>query len=131
MIKQVIVMRRDLGMRRGKQIAQGAHASLKVFLDRKIPPSEVGLNGNVLIIPMPEDMAAWANGLFTKITVQVSSEEDLLTVHKAALEADLPVALIQDAGKTEFGGVPTYTCLAVGPAQAEDVDKVTGHLKLY
>ena len=30
--KQVIVMRKDLGMRKGKMIAQGAHASMKVLL---------------------------------------------------------------------------------------------------
>ena len=34
MIKQVIVMRTDLNMRKGKMIAQGAHASMKVLLDR-------------------------------------------------------------------------------------------------
>ena len=33
--KQVIVMRKDLGMRKGKMIAQGAHASLKVLTDRR------------------------------------------------------------------------------------------------
>ena len=31
--KQVIVIRKDLNMRKGKMIAQGAHASMKVILD--------------------------------------------------------------------------------------------------
>ncbi|HEU5119139.1 MAG TPA: peptidyl-tRNA hydrolase [Isosphaeraceae bacterium] len=33
--KPVIVMRRDLGMRRGQEIAQGAHASM-IWLTRRI-----------------------------------------------------------------------------------------------
>ena len=33
MIKQVIVMRRDLNMRKGKMVAQGAHASMAVLLN--------------------------------------------------------------------------------------------------
>ena len=33
-IKQVIVVRKDLNMRKGKMCAQVAHASLKIFLDR-------------------------------------------------------------------------------------------------
>jgi PTH2 family peptidyl-tRNA hydrolase len=33
-------------------------------------------------------------------------------------------------GKTEFNGVPTKTCLGIGPAKAEKIDKITGDLKL-
>ena len=33
-VKQVIVLRKDLNMRKGKMVAQGAHASMKVFFDR-------------------------------------------------------------------------------------------------
>ena len=68
---------------------------------------------------------------WVKVTCQVKTEEELLAVHRAAVEARLPVALIQDAGKTEFHGEPTYTCLAVGPAEASRVDAVTGKLDLY
>ena len=42
----------------------------------------------------------------------------------------MPCALITDAGKTEFHGVATKTCCAVGPAWAEDVDAITGALPL-
>ena len=40
-------------------------------------------------------------------------------------------ALIQDAGMTEFHGEPTYTCLALEPLTAEQVDPLTGNLPLY
>lgn len=33
MLKQIIVMRNDLNMRKGKMIAQGAHASIVLYPD--------------------------------------------------------------------------------------------------
>lgn len=125
--KQVVVIRRDLKMRRGKEIAQGAHASLKVFLDRKVDLPDSPILG----LEITSEMRAWVEGSFTKVVTQVSSEEALLAVYNAALAAGLPAALVQDHGITEFKGVPTFTSVAVGPAFSEAVDRVTGSLKLY
>lgn len=145
-IKQVIVMRSDLGMRKGKMIAQGAHASMKVFLDRgdtgyvleanlaslfKLDvENPEGSTKGMLISDLTPEMVAWVNGRFTKVCVQVKSEQELLDIVSKAEAAGLPVALIQDAGATEFHGVPTYTCCAIGPASAETIDPITGHLSL-
>lgn len=74
---------------------------------------------------------AWVNGLFTKVCLQVSSEAELLDIHRRAQDAGLISSLIQDAGQTEFGGVPTYTCCAIGPDTAEKIDPITGGLALY
>jgi len=124
-IKQTIVIRKDLKMRRGKESAQACHASMKVFFDlAKISETKK------MTIPLTPQMEEWVNGVFTKICVSVDSEEELLEIYECAKEANLPVALIQDIGKTEFDGVPTYTCLAIGPANSEDIDKITGKLKL-
>lgn len=123
--KQVIVMRKDLGMRKGKMIAQGAHASLKVLLDAGRLE-----DGGPLVIPPTEPMRAWLGGRFTKVCVSVDSEAALDAVVEAARAAGVPVALITDAGATEFHGVPTKTCCAVGPAWIEDVDAITGALPL-
>jgi PTH2 family peptidyl-tRNA hydrolase len=129
-IRQIIVMRKDLGMRKGKMIAQGAHASLKVLLDRKSKQGWYGPGeGGALTLELTEPMKQWVEGIFTKICLQVSSEEELLQVYEAAKASLLPVALIQDAGLTEFM-VPTYTCCAIGPAPKSDIDPITGHLKL-
>ena len=124
-IKQVIVVRSDLGMRKGKMIAQGAHASLKVFLDRGRISEGLGL-----FVPLTDDMKAWVSGSFTKVAVRATSEAELLDLHRKARRADLPVAIIQDSGKTEFHGELTYTALAIGPAKSEDIDPITGDLKL-
>jgi PTH2 family peptidyl-tRNA hydrolase len=67
---------------------------------------------------------------FVKICVGCDSEAELLELHEKAKAAGLPVGLIQDNGTTEFHGVPTYTCLAIGPAKSEEIDKITGHLTL-
>lgn len=119
-IKQVIVIRKDLKMRRGKEIAQGAHASM-AFL------SHAFRNGEQL----QPAQKAWLDGVFAKVTVQVDSEVALREVEQKAKEAGLTVHLIEDCGRTEFGGVKTATCLAVGPDDSAKIDLVTGHLKLY
>ncbi len=119
-IKQVIVMRKDLNMRKGKMISQGSHASMS-FLALKIKNADTSLT--------PE-MELWLNGTFTKICVSVDTEEELLEIHQKAKDANLEVHLITDSGKTEFAGIPTNTCLAIGPNNSEEIDKITGHLKL-
>lgn len=124
--KQVIVMRNDLGMRKGKMVAQGSHASLGVILQiQKAGHGEWGYSNKVF-----EAFDQWIKGPFTKICVRVDSEEELLIIYGEAGKLGLPVKLITDAGHTEFHGVPTMTCLAIGPAWSDDIDKVTGDLKL-
>jgi len=123
--KQVIVMRKDLGMRKGKMIAQGAHASMKVLLDAGATPDE-----ETYVIQLTEPMRAWLTGRFTKICVSVDSEVALDAIVEKARAANVPVALIVDSGATEFHGVPTKTCCAIGPAWTSDVDAITGELPL-
>jgi PTH2 family peptidyl-tRNA hydrolase len=124
--KQVIVMRKDLGMRKGKMIAQGAHASLKVLLDAGALDREAAK----YTIDLAPPMLAWLGGRFTKVCVSVDSESALEMIVAKARDAGVPVALIVDAGATEFHGVPTKTCCAVGPAWTDDVDAITGQLPL-
>jgi PTH2 family peptidyl-tRNA hydrolase len=127
-IKQVIVMRKDLNMRKGKMIAQGAHASMS-FITRRLNegccyhPSA----SNVMFSKVEQQ---WLDTSFTKIVVSVDSEEDLLMLDLTARAAGVECHLIQDNGTTEFGGVPTYTCLALGPDLAEKIDPLTKDLKL-
>src|SRR5439155_25843830 len=108
---QVLVMRKDLGMRKGKMIAQGAHASLKVLLDAGAIDPGGGLDGDPggarFTLPLDAALAAWLGGRFTKICVSVDSEAELDAVVDRARSAGVPCALVVDAGTTEFHGVPT------------------------
>lgn len=123
-IKQVIVMRHDLKMRRGKQIAQGAHASMS-FLSRRLQEQKL-----ISLNDFSEVEQIWLHGAFAKVCCRVNSEEELMAIHDQAIEADLEVHLIIDSGKTEFHGQPTRTCLAIGPDDAERIDAITGSLQL-
>jgi len=141
-LKQVIVLRKDLNMRKGKMVAQGAHASMKAIMDTayktvgltvKHPAYNnrtMSLVGDYLSIPLTSDVKDWLEGIFTKICVSVDSEDELLTIFNRATEAKIICSLIRDSGKTEFNGIPTYTAVAVGPGASKDIDKITGHLKL-
>jgi PTH2 family peptidyl-tRNA hydrolase len=135
-VKQVIVVRKDLKMRRGKEIAQSCHASI-AFLTRKIQgaaplkPERHRSDSNLFAVDVSLEAKAWIDSNFAKICVRVNSEEELLDIHKKAQNLGLEVHLVQDSGLTEFGGVPTYTCLAIGPNKSEKIDEVTGELSLY
>jgi len=127
--RQMIVLRKDLNMRKGKMVAQGAHASLGgVLMGRTIHERDDGTFE--LHVPLSPALHAWLTGRFTKICVSVKDEQELFDLHRRALEAGIPVCLIQDAGLTEFGGVPTYTGLALGPETEETLSPLTGHLPL-
>ena len=114
---------------------------MKVLLDRgrrfsrpeNIPTENRGMvtiHHNFLEVELTKNMDEWLKVLFTKICVSVDSEDALLATAKKADDARIPNALIQDSGKTEFDGVPTYTCLAIGPDDADKIDKINGELPL-
>lgn len=123
-VKQVIVMRHDLKMRRGKQMAQAAHASMS-FICRRLQE-----RGSVLLADFSEVEQVWLTGAFAKVCCRVDSEEELMGIHHKAVAAGLEVHLITDSGRTEFHGVPTRTCLAIGPDESERIDAITGRLHL-
>ncbi|MCQ2208234.1 MAG: aminoacyl-tRNA hydrolase [Paludibacteraceae bacterium] len=133
-VKQVIVMRRDLNMRKGKMVAQGAHASVGAFL--KLFSGQVDANGTTHIsLEYDKDsfLTQWLDGSFAKICLYVDSKEDLVNLYRRVREKapQIPIDLVQDAGLTEFHGVPTLTCLAIGPYWADEINAFTGDLKLY
>lgn len=135
-MKQMIVMRTDLRntkgekVRTGKMVAQGAHASLGAVLPilRYTPnPDDPDC---VRKINQQNKIMWWLAASFTKITLGVGSEGELLDVVMKAHAKGLITKVIADNGLTEFGGDPTITCAAIGPDTAENIDPITGHLKL-
>jgi len=123
-------MRKDLGMRKGKMIAQGAHASMAAILSLSENSRYEAENKQYLKLELDDRSRAWLTGNFKKVCVYVNSEEELLALYAKAKEAGIITALITDSGLTEFNGVPTNTCIAVGPDFEEKVDTITGGLPL-
>ncbi|ABL78086.1 peptidyl-tRNA hydrolase Pth2 [Thermofilum pendens] len=114
-LKQVIVLRRDLDMGKGKMVAQGCHASVSAVLETLKRNREI--------------VERWVEEGQRKIVVRVDSEEELLSVYRKALELGLVAVLVEDKGLTQLPpGTPT--AVGIGPADEEIIDKVTGHLKL-
>ena len=112
-------------MRKGKIASQVAHASLGAILK-----SRKTLNKSELVIASNEYIEAWLNGPFTKIVVKCDSLDELLALEQACLRNDVRHCKITDAGNTVFDGVPTVTCLAVGPDDENKINQITSHLQL-
>lgn len=113
-LKQVLVVRTDLGMQKGKIAAQCAHASIESFLDAQEKS--------------PHQAQQWLDECQKKVVLKVESRQQLYAVYKKVKER-FPFALIKDAGLTQLKPGST-TVLGIGPAPEKDLDEVTGDLKL-
>jgi len=110
-LKQVIVARKDLNLSKGKLSAQVAHASVSAA-----DKSEWKKN--------------WMRQGQKKSVLKVETLKELIDIFMRAKDSGLPTELIQDMGKTEIP-TGTKTCVGIGPAPEEEIDRVTGELKLY
>ena len=112
MYKQVILVRQDLDLPKGKLGAQSAHAAVECVLksEEKI-------------------VKAWRNEGMKKVLIKVANEKELYKYIQMAKDSKLVTCIITDAGKTvvEPG---TVTCGAIGPDKEEKIDDITGKLKL-
>jgi len=115
------VVRRDLKLRRGKEIGQGSHAAMAWLRDRY----RRGLQDLI-----SEEERSFLFRLPIVIVFQIDSEEALLALEAKAKEHKLTTYLIRDAGKTEVAP-DTPTALGIGPNWSENLAKVTADLKLY
>jgi PTH2 family peptidyl-tRNA hydrolase len=109
----VLVARADLGMGRGKLAAQVAHAAVAA----------------VLATARSRDFLAWLEEGQPKVVLRAGSEDELIAIVAKAIEAGLPAETIRDAGRTQLEP-GTLTCCAIGPADSEKIDAVTGALSL-
>jgi PTH2 family peptidyl-tRNA hydrolase len=113
--KQVLVIRTDLGMSKGKIAAQAGHAAVSAAEEARKK--------------WPDWWKAWLNEGQCKVAVKVQSEQELLELEREAETLKLPHALISDRGLTELPP-DTITCLGIGPAPSIEIDKITGKLPL-
>ena len=125
--KQVLVIRKDLNMRKGKMVAQGAHASQMATYPR---PTDMDAARGWMPVPLDTHRLPWLRDNFKKIAVSVNSEQELRDIYEKACAAGIPCSLVTDSGLTEFHGIPTATAVAVGPADEDTVNLLTGSLPL-
>ncbi|RMF06915.1 peptidyl-tRNA hydrolase [Candidatus Woesearchaeota archaeon] len=111
-MKQVIIVRQDLKLPKGKLAAQVAHASTMALLKADI-----------------EKASKWEAEGMAKIVLKVPDERTMMEFFQRAKEAGLKPALVTDAGKTVVAP-GTKTCIGIGPAEADKIDEITGDLKL-
>jgi PTH2 family peptidyl-tRNA hydrolase len=111
----VIVVRGELRLTAGKAAVQVAHAAVLLALDAARKD--------------PRRLEKWSEGGQKKIAVVAETLDDLEAIAKEARGRGLPFVFVEDAGLTE---VPpgTRTVLGVGPANASEIDPLTGHLPL-
>lgn len=110
MLKQVIVVRKDLKLSKGKTAAQVSHASVSAAEESMFKRE-------------------WISGGQKKSILKCKDLNELLLIHDKAKRLSLSTALIQDAGHTEIPS-GTATCVGIGPDEEKEIDRVTGHLKL-
>lgn len=113
-IKQVIIVRTDLDMGKGKIAAQVGHACV--------------LGAEHVRKSHPEWFKEWWQGQ-EKVVLKVPGITDLQEIKRAAIDLDLPWSEVTDAGHTQIAP-GTTTCISIGPVPENMVDRITGHLKL-
>lgn len=112
-LKQIILIRKDLNMSKGKIAAQAGHACVDAVL-----------SSNKKLVD------SWRKSGMKKIALKVENEEELLKYLKKADDEGLTFSLIEDAGHTEVAP-GTKTCGAIGPAPENQIDKITSELKMF
>ncbi|MCX6814927.1 MAG: peptidyl-tRNA hydrolase Pth2 [Candidatus Aenigmarchaeota archaeon] len=112
MYKQVIAVRKDLKLDKGKLAVQVAHASLDSYKKAE-----------------PDSREAWEKEGSKKVVVKVEGLKEILDLQKKARSLNLHCSLIRDAGRTQLRP-GTITALGIGPALESEIDKVTGRLKI-
>jgi len=115
LIKQIVIVRKDLKMGTGKIAAQVGHACV--------------LGAEHVRKSHPEWYKEWERSGQEKVVVKVTSLDELEKIKKHAISLDLPWSEVTDAGHTQIAP-GTITCISIGPAPEEKIDKVTKDLKL-
>ena len=113
--KQVIAVRRDLEMGKGKTAVQVAHAAVSAAEEARKR--------------FTDWWETWMREGQCKVAVRVGSEEEIFQLERKSRELRLPLALIRDRGLTQIEP-GTTTCLGIGPAPSSVIDTLTGNLSL-
>jgi len=110
--KQVIVIRSDLKLSKGKLSVQAAHASINAYKKAE-----------------GKDRSAWERSGSKKVAVKAEDLKTLMKIYEEAKRLGLPACIVKDAGRTELPP-GTVTAVGIGPCEEKAVDMVTGRLKM-
>ncbi|KAI5189240.1 peptidyl-tRNA hydrolase, PTH2 family [Nematocida minor] len=110
-VKGVLLVRSDLKMGKGKIVAQAMHAAYEAA--RK--PNTVS--------------EQWKSNGFKKVSLSVPSKEELDVIIEKARKCKVPTISITDAGRTQVEP-NTHTVSFLGPWYEDEIDSITGNLKL-
>ena len=124
-VKQVLVLRKDLNMSKGKMVVQGAHASI-AFLTNKMKDNLSNPEA-LWWVNLSQAEKEWVYGTFFKVCVGVNDEKELLDIAYNAIAMGISVKYIEETAGFDK---PTVTCIAIGPDYSSVIDPVTKHLKL-
>lgn len=113
----VVVVRSDLSMGAGKVASQAAHAAVSLY--------RTACEGRRSRI-----CTEWDASGAKKIVLRAKGHTNLAALASAARKLRLPVVFVRDQGRTQVRG-GTLTAIGIGPAPSEDIDSITGALKLY
>lgn len=115
MLKQIILIRTDIKMGKGKLASQAAHASVEAFY-RKLEQNK-------------EEALTWLRTGAKKIVLRAEDENMLIEIYNKAKLKGLVAVLIADSGLTQLQP-GTITALGIGPDEEQRIDEVCGELKL-
>lgn len=117
------------GINAGKYINQAQHGAMQFIVDALEPKPFKGSDESHIFLSDLE--IEWLSNGMTKIVVQVDTLEELEAIDAEALARGMTSHLVTDSGHTEFNGVPTITCLTIGPDLREKFINLTDELKQY
>jgi len=123
--KQVILIRRDLKLKRAAMVAMAAKISCEFLVDNNV--SERGDTLKVNLTPQESD---WMQGKSMRIILGVSSEEALKNILFKAEMAGLSSYSMTNSPKNKNDFDEEILCAAIGPDDPERIDEITGNLKL-
>lgn len=125
-IKQVIVIRKDLKLRKNKLASLAAHAAMQFILDNNESdrPDE-------LQVKLSQQEIQWLNGSFDNDVLGILgiSSQDALSdmVLKAQLNGINVYSIFEKSKKPDEG--PQLICAAFGPDEEDQISQVVGSLK--
>mmetsp|Transcript_11716 Transcript_11716/g.35702 ORF Transcript_11716/g.35702 Transcript_11716/m.35702 type:complete len:159 (-) Transcript_11716:117-593(-) len=113
--KVVLCVRTDLGMKKGKMAAQCGHATLGIYKEA--------------LRKRPQKVKSWEANAQPKIALQIRSMQEARNLERMARSRGIPSYMVYDAGRTQIAS-GSMTVLALGPARKDELDAITGRLKL-